>query len=335
MIVIMFVRSKGFRIVLFVSFAIACVIFAVSHPTVSLHDDPIMVRYVQAKERLTRLTLQSGEDVALQEFRRTIAADPELSNMCHPLAHEVGHAAYARDGLKALDQNDDICGSGYMHGIIESHFLQVTDIKKEMKKTCARDAGKCFHGLGHGVMYATEDDVPQSVSLCKKLDVVDQQNQCLEGVFMELFETDLRSHPTKYLDISRPFYPCNVYTGNTQKVCAFYAPRWYLRLHEGQYTQSLDWCMQQHVAVRSACIRGVGSVAMKDHMATPLFAHDICMQAAPTEKQDCIAGMAGYYIVHYASADRGKELCVQLPLDDLRTCLQVVKDSQRYYPSPR
>jgi hypothetical protein len=338
MLCTMTVRSTVIDVSLISFLTVMSMVFAFTHyeerPALSPQTDSVMVRYERAKDKLTRMTSERGEVLALQEFRHMIDVDPELSNLCHPLAHEVGHAAYAHDGLKALDANDDICGSGYMHGIIESHFLNVDDIRTELKQTCEPDAGKCFHGLGHGLMYASSGDVPGSLRLCDTLELSSQRHQCFEGVFMELFETDLRSHPTTYLSLKNPFYPCNTYKGSLRSVCAFYAPRWYLRLNAGEYAQSLEWCFLQKAGAVE-CVRGVGSVAMKDHMAVPLLAHDICMSARSSVRQSCVAGMVSYYIVHFASAAKGKELCTLLPDTDVRTCEQVVRDSERYYPAQK
>lgn len=294
--------------------------------------DPMMQRYERARAALLRRADKDGIDPALVQFRAMVEDDPLLSNLCHPLAHDVGHAAYQQEGIAALNRTEDICGSGYLHGVIESHFAVATDIEKSLQTTCRPDAGKCFHGMGHGLMYANGNDVPRSVKLCATLPNAYSRNQCDEGVFMELYETDLQTHFTPYLRKEEPFYPCGLYDDPVRGVCAFYAPRWYLRVHEGAYADALQWCLDQHTLAINACSKGVGSRAMQEHVATPLVARDICDGARADQRPYCISGMVSYYIVHFASIRKGREFCIQLEEADRATCMGIVSASERFYP---
>jgi hypothetical protein len=88
-----------------------------------------------------------------------------------------------------MEFQSDICGSGYIHGVIEEHFAHVKDVNTEMFKVCATQEGKCFHGVGHGFMYYTYNDLPQSLQLCDKYTDSFARINCYDGVFMENFAT--------------------------------------------------------------------------------------------------------------------------------------------------
>ncbi len=84
------------------------------------------------------------------------------------MVREIGHAAYEKydDFGKAMKYQDELCSSGYVHGVIEERFAQSGDILTDMKTMCAdyRAGGylqwQCYHGIGHGVMYYTSNDLP-------------------------------------------------------------------------------------------------------------------------------------------------------------------------------
>ena len=90
-------------------------------------------------EQLNELTNEEYEEVrseffallndvnpksALIYLRERIKTDNALLRSCHALVHEIGHESYEKYGdfAKAMAYQDEICNSGYLHGVIESHF---------------------------------------------------------------------------------------------------------------------------------------------------------------------------------------------------------------------
>lgn len=296
--------------------------------------DPVMARYDEVSEELEVLVKEEDPSAAFLLFRSVLEEEPDLASLCHGLSHEIGHAAYEKYGFDdAFRFEDDFCGSGYIHGIVETHLDRIHDIETALPTICPTDSRKCFHGVGHGIMYKTNNDLPYAVSLCNKFNQSFQRIQCAEGVFMEHFETDTRFHKSALLDPEDPFVACRGQNPVDEGVCALYAPRYFLSLHKGAYQDLISWCMNDvPTGPRDACIKGVGSAAMKFFIASPLLAEDVCMHVQEEKRHYCIEGMTSYYVVHYASAQKGEELCPDLLRENQSSCVKIVVESREAYP---
>ncbi len=310
---------------------IICTLLAACGQQPSSGVDPVMERYGEIRDEMRGIVKTEGPKAALARFAEMID-DPMVSSVCHGLAHEIGQAAYMEYGFEeSLDFEDDICGSGYLHGVIETHFLSVGDPATAVKTLCKPDQGKCFHGLGHGLMYSLENDVPQSLDLCKTLGERSERIACSEGVFMENFNTDLNAHPSKYLRADDPFFPCRAPEEPYKGVCAFYAPRFYVKAHPGAYLDALRWCTTVGDGPDDGCAKGVGSVAIKQNIERPRFVETVCESGTGDQQGYCIEGMVSYYIVHYASTEKGKELCGILKPEHQMACTRIANESERFY----
>jgi hypothetical protein len=182
--------------------------------------------------------------VALDRIRGEIETDDALSRSCHSLVHEVGREAHEKYGDfgEAMKYRDDLCNSGYLHGIIESKFSQSEDVFADMKAMCGRyEPGRymswqCYHGIGHGAMFYTSNDLPRSLEMCDGFEDVFGRSSCANGVFMENFNTEQKAHVSKYLKESDPFYPCAEQAERHKADCYLYAPTYFLDLEGDDYT---------------------------------------------------------------------------------------------------
>lgn len=191
--------------------------------------------------------------------------------------------------------------------------------------------GKCFHGLGHGPMFFSENDLESSLRYCKTLSEGFQRIQCAEGVFMENFETGESVHPSASLHADNPFFPCRAQQDPYKGVCAFYAPRSYIAKHPGDYAGALQWCERVPTVSRSACIKGVGSVAMKEHIDEPLLSERVCDGADASERRYCIEGFVSYRTVRFASVSKGRELCAMLQPGNRASCENIAQESMPFF----
>jgi hypothetical protein len=97
-----------------------------------------------------------------------------------------------------MKYRDELCNSGYLHGIIESKFSQSEDVFADMKAMCGRyEPGRymswqCYHGIGHGAMFYTSNDLPRSLEMCDGFEDEFERSSCANGVFMENFNTEQR-----------------------------------------------------------------------------------------------------------------------------------------------
>lgn len=296
-------------------------------------DSTVMERYERVKSEIEFAVHTVDGHAGIGILRNAITDDPSLTPVCHGLSHELGHAIIARYGFtEAMRYEDDVCGSGLIHGIIEEYLDEVEDLQTALNTLCEPNAAKCFHGIGHGLMFRSDNDVPGSLALCDTFSQGFQRNQCAEGVFMENFEADGKTHFSKYLREDDPYFPCRGQTAVHEGVCAFYAPRYYLHLHSEQYTETMEWCQTIPEGPRDACIKGVGDIAMKHMVESPLAVVPVCDRAPAEKRTYCIQGMVSYYIVHHASYKKGAELCPLLSEEDRSICERVVLENVRFYP---
>lgn len=308
----------------------SCTFFQAQKQPASLDD-----RSDFAEKMMETLTLEQDPKVAFAYFRNTLQEDPELTSICHGLSHELGHAAYTKYGFEeAFTFEDDFCGSGYIHGIVETHLAQIENLEKVLPTICPPESRRCYHGIGHGLMYKSDNNLSYSLQQCNRLNEVFQRIQCAEGVFMENFETDTSVHHSDYLRPDDPFFPCRRQSEVNEAVCAFYAPRYYLVLHSNAFIEAIDWCMNG-IPTRStdACIKGVGSATMKVNMDRPLLAEQICLYTTKEKRKFCIEGMVSYYIVHFASVKKGEEFCPLLQKEHQAFCSKIVQESRIAYPN--
>ena len=295
--------------------------------------DPVMVRFEEMEEDLREITQEDGAVSALHFLQERVTAEPALADVCHGLSHIAGEAAFERYGIEqALLFEEDVCGSGYVHGVVESYLAEIDDLEAVLLSLCPADAAKCFHGIGHGLMDRSKNDIPGSLALCSRFPERFQKVQCAEGVFMENFDADQKSHSSLFLKKDDPFFPCRGQETMYEGVCAFYAPRYYLRLHPQAYDDALLWCDTLPGTSPDACVKGVGAVATKQHINEPLFVESLCNHVEGERQPYCIEGLASYYIVHYASSSKGREMCGSLQDTNTAHCLKIAAESAKVYP---
>src|SRR5438034_80271 len=196
-------------------------------PIVSNASDELSENeYNKLRDNLSLLVNQQDPKAALAQLQTLMNIDPKVLRSCHALVHEIGHASlkkYNNFG-KAISYQDDVCGSGYLHGVIEQDFSTATNFFAAMQTICEGDGlsasmGKCYHGIGHGFMYYTGNDIPKSLYYCDTYGSIEKRSYCSEGVFMENFNSQERFHPSKYLNPNDPFYPCAQQTAFYKDAC--------------------------------------------------------------------------------------------------------------------
>ena len=213
-----------------------------------LSDSLSSSEYTELKKEFKQIINEKNPTEAIEMLQEKIDIDPKIERSCHGLAHEIGRYAFAKYGFtEALIYQDDICGTGYIHGIIEAYFVKVDNPEEAVLAACSMGTlhdqiGKCRHGVGHGLMFYSKNDVTASLKNCDLFTDAPGRIQCAEGVFMENFNSDERFHTSKYLDTKNPFYPCDRQTNFYKDPCYFYAPDYYLILHDRDYKGAIELC---------------------------------------------------------------------------------------------
>lgn len=294
--------------------------------------EPVARTFDEYKEYFHNLVGEAGPEAAVEALAEEMDRSEVVFEYCHALAHEVGHAAYEEYGFQeALLFEEDLCGSAYLHGVVEYYLADQTDMLAAMRTVCESGDGVCLHGVGHGLMIYTNNDVPAALAYCDEFTDHADQVHCSEGVFMENVGLDLDLHAHPYLKPEDPFYPCNEQEGAYASTCYFYAPRFYNRLHEGAYEEAIEWCTTADFAYITDCMRGVGSTMMKYSMNEVSRIDGVCMTAPNEYVPYCIRGLTSYYIVNYASASKGQDLCEAFQESNKEACMAEVEAKSPFY----
>lgn len=315
-----------------------------NHTTESDHTHAATEEMPESDYKMIRdkyIALAQTEDPkrALAALREEIKTNAPLLRSCHGLVHEIGHEAYEiyKDFGEAMKYQDEICNSGYLHGIIESHFSSSTDLFAAMNSVCEKyPAGsfigwECFHGVGHGVMYFTNDDLPRSIELCTAYQTEFARSNCLNGAFMENFNADQKLHVSQYLKASDPFYPCGEQSEENKVHCYFYAPTYYLSINSNKYEQALKWCNTTEKGYREMCATGVGSQAMKENINNPKLVEAVCQSVVSGFQSGCLYGMITLYINHHGALEPAKTMCATLSMSTRNTCAKVIKQNETMF----
>ncbi len=173
-------------------------------------------------------------------------------------------------------------------------------------------------------MFYTANDLPRALTICKNYTGT-PRGRCYEGVFMENFISGTKAHPSSYLDPKNPMYPCPSEAGVYKSYCYFYAPYYFLRLNNNDYTAAIKWCATAEKGYETICVRGVGSIAMKFNIRDPKYVEKICNTATGDVKNSCIDGMVSYYLTFTADFHKVKKMCTLLELQNQNACYNGVK----------
>lgn len=240
-------------------------------------EDLSAEEYNNFKQKYAQILTEQDPRMALDQLRLDFQTSSKLLRSCHPIAHEIGHQAFIKyqDFGKSLQFQNEVCNSGFIHGVIESYFTSSNNIFDSMNNACGSYTTisfigwECYHGIGHGLMFYTSNDLPKSLELCSTLTSTFASSTCTNGVFMENFNTDQKIHPSRFLKAADPFYPCQEQDTKFKQDCYTYAPTYFLSLHKNKYQEALKWCLGAENGYQHTCTTGVGSQAIKEKLITP------------------------------------------------------------------
>ncbi|WP_035803013.1 hypothetical protein [Kitasatospora mediocidica] len=290
--------------------------------------DPAVWTRSTLRNKLMAEMAATDPGVALADLDKITKKDPYTVRFCHPVAHELGHAAvkrYDRDFAKVISFPHDTCAAGYLHGAVEEMLATSTDPGTDLLKLCAPELrGPCVHGVGHGTMFVAKQDVPTARTLCNSFGSDHLRITCSEGLFMQLFGPDEEDEKAKaQLPADKlaqePLYPCPEQPALFQSACYFYAPTFFLSSHDYAnhpevYAQALKWCLAgQASGGANDCSRGVGSRTMKYNLDREDWVGQQCATAADGwQRKACAEGMVSYYTVNYTDSGAAGRLCAKL-----------------------
>ena len=168
-----------------------------------------MGQCLQAEKRsqcLKQAAKDFSERFSLQEVLAVFEKNeqkPELIATCHEETHYLSREEYQkkkniRDVFASCNHS---CLGGCFHGAVEGYFIEKniaigseddSEVSGEIPQICGQQKDyektqqhtECLHGLGHAVMFLTENDLIRSLKLCDNLKTKSEQELCFTGAFM-------------------------------------------------------------------------------------------------------------------------------------------------------
>lgn len=287
--------------------------------------------YSRTRDRVLSIQARHGSARALDKLGRLVRNRAGVSGVCHAISHDLGHAAlelaHGRVG-DALTDRDDVCGGGFTHGVIEHALAESDDPAADMLDVCApQQDGSCWHGVGHGLMFASGMDTVRALAGCDRAPKSVLSSRCGEGVFMQLFSADLAAgHSARRPDSSGARARNDIArdpvaareecrsTGSPHDApCWFYAPVVWLTAHPDDFAGGIEWCREAGAGFpANQCARGLGSRSVKFHPDDLTIGARTC-GAAGELLDACVNGMGSYWSVHWEGAVPPRDLCEHLP----------------------
>jgi hypothetical protein len=183
---------------------------------------------------------------------------------------------------------------------LESYFQSAPQLASDPEFACSTipDDKKwsCFHGVGHGLMFISANNIDTALAWCHMLSTSVYQNRCAEWVFMELYSWDPKHAMGKIgYSTGELFAPCNNYgTGSEWYVCGFYAGLGYLRYMSEDYEWALAACSAGW-RYADMCVRWVGKEIWKRYIGDALKLETTCGTLTNTTAQhNCLNGGISY-----------------------------------------
>lgn len=294
--------------------------------------------FVCSMNYFEQLTRTFGTKTALEDLKKEYTTRTDVVNNCHQLAHVIGNTAvdtYGGDIAEAFQHGDSFCWSGYYHGVVER---AVKESGKEnfiahANSLCAGVEGKerysfdyynCVHGLGHGIMAVTDDELFASLPLCDNLTGEWERKSCYGGVFMENIMVDNRVHVAKYLKKDDLMYPCNAVEHVYKEQCYLMQTSYALSQTNYDFTNTFRLCAQVEPAFRDTCAQSIGRDASGSSVSDVEKTMANCSRAEnDRQEENCITGAVKDFISYFHGDGQAQRLCSAVPSRFQEHCNEV------------
>src|SRR5919201_6233022 len=282
--------------------------------------------YACYKQAFGNIAYYEGPQAALTRLASSMRSNRLVDGGCHQIAHEIGHAGYIRyhdNAAQALAHGSMTCWSGYYHGVIERAFGGVprSKVAAIAGKLCTgREITRtyfllyqCVHGLGHGLMIYSLNDLPYSLRVCDSLATRWDQSSCTGGVFMQNFlPGPMQLTPTKWLKRSDLLYPCDTVKSRDKLYCYLMITSRILPVVHYDWRKAAAWCNRAEKAWIATCFQSLGRDASGFSVQNPRRIVQICRVAGSIERE-CIYGGSRDLTSNDAGPRRATEMCLLAP----------------------
>ncbi len=273
------------------------------------------------------LVKQRGVKAAFTDLRARYGNDGYIVSWCHPITHVIGNAAVAKYPTvsQAYTQGDSFCWSGYYHGVLEEFVAKIGQdkIASQLNTICADIPGKetysfdyynCVHGIGHGLMAMTDDELFDSLRICDNLTGGWEKTSCYGGVFMENVIVDNKNHFTKYLKPAEPLYPCTAVDEPYKNACYLMQTSYMLKVANQDFAKVFSLCEQADASYRGTCWQSLGRDASGHTVSNVELTKKYCLLGQTSEaRSNCVIGAVKDFVSYFHSDVQAKQFCLALP----------------------
>jgi cytochrome c553 len=301
------------------------------------------------RQAFGNIAYQDGPTKALELLGRDDVTMPAVHSDCHQITHTVGHAGlayYHGNPAEALAHGLMTCNSGYYHGVIELAFggAPRTKVVRIARRLCTGKAitkndfllYQCVHGLGHGLMIYSGDDLPFSLRACDRLQTKFTRVSCTGGVFMQNLMPGMLVSP--YLKKSDPLYPCDAVKPRYKYYCYLEATSVILPAVGGDWKKAAAWCRRAETGWVATCFQSFGRDASGTSNYHPAEAIRLC-KIAGDMAGECLYAVARDFANNYAGGKEAAVLCNDAPARYRGRCFEgigtILGALNRYGPQRR
>jgi hypothetical protein len=249
---------------------------------------------------------------------------PAVRGGCHTIAHWIGSATLSRyrgDAAKAMAHGSMICGSGFYHGIV-MFALRTTQTRAQLvakvRDMCSEHSVQkttflryqCVHGLGHGLMIFSGDNLPWSLRMCDVLRGSWSQQSCSGGVFMQNFDLPSRMAPiqSRFVRKRDLLYPCDWVRARYKYYCYLQVTEHVLNATHYDWKRTASTCAKAPAPWDSVCFQSYGRDASGASRYRPVVAYNYCGLSG-SHLADCIYGVARDFVNNDVRGDRAATFC--------------------------
>ena len=266
---------------------------------------------------------QEGIPAAFASLREAYQGNDYVRAQCHPLTHVIGRTAvllFSSVG-EAYQHGDSFCWSGYYHGVMEGivDVIGYSNITSSMDSICKDVAAErqysfdhynCVHGLGHGVMVLTQNELFDSLNICDNLQDPWERSSCWSGVFMENIIVDNKNHFTKYLNPADPLYPCNAVDEQYKGTCYLMQTSYMLKVTGEDFARVFTLCSTAEPGFQGICYQSLGRDASGHSVSDVARTKAVCSGGKDfTQQSNCVIGAVKDFISYHHSDVEAKALC--------------------------
>lgn len=285
-----------------------------------------------------QLTNTEGPVSAMATLRADYEEYPTVMQACHQFAHAIGRTATRKNPSlpELFTLGDSFCWSGYYHGVIEGLLrgTKITAMDETRVRTFCNavappaqayfDYFNCVHGVGHALMYVSNNDLPESLAHCAYYADENDEVNCAAGIFMENILSRENGHGTDYVVRDDPFYSCRFTKSAAVGAMCHDVHATQVVIDSGYGANAFAMCAQiSNEGNKASCYHGVGREISAHTLYNPERTYTMCATGGEGALQ-CILGAAKNFVAYYHGGAEAKALCAYVPESDAHICTEAV-----------